>query len=135
MLPHKAIDWNGEVSRDSWLRCERMEINERQQPPTRPPTSDPTSGPTARPSATNAPLKLEPNDAPTWSELGIEGGGIVSGETHSKAECYQRALEIDTNDASTWYLLGHAGSGIISGKTHSKSECYQRTLEMSPTKF
>ncbi|CAK0869320.1 unnamed protein product [Prorocentrum cordatum] len=77
-------------------------------------------------------LQIDPEDADAWRNLGIAGGGTVSGRAHSEKECYEKALQINPEHAVAWCNLGFAGGGTVSGRAHSKKECYEKALQINP---
>ena len=65
-----------------------------------------------------------------WSDLGIEGGGMVNGKRYTKDECFAKALEISPKEGIYWTNLGDAGGGTVDGTSYTKDECYAKALEI-----
>merc|ERR1712039_725237 len=51
-------------------------------------------------------LQHKPDHASSWYNLGVEGGGMVSGKAYSKKECYEQALQHTPDHANAWNNLG-----------------------------
>ena len=49
--------------------------------------------------------QVDPEDAQAWSRLSGEGGGVVSGQSYSRNECFVKALEVDPKHAPTIYNM------------------------------
>ena len=73
-------------------------------------------------------LEIDPTYHIPWSNLGIEGGGTVSGTSYSKKECYVNCLEICPTQHQAWSNLGNQGGGTVSGTSYSAKECYVNCL-------
>ena len=77
-------------------------------------------------------LEFDPDDAPSWYKLGIDGDGRIGTANLTPADWFIKALEIDRNDAPAWYSLGMTGGGRVGKENFTEAGCFIKALEIDP---
>merc|ERR1719401_1809646 len=77
-------------------------------------------------------VKLYPERADAWYNLGIVGRCTAKSMLYTSAQCYEKALEMSPEHAITWNKLGDEGGGTVNGVLYTKVQCYEKALEMDP---
>ncbi len=79
--------------------------------------------------AYNEALKINPNHAPTLSNLGV--AYYQQGDLAQAKRSFEKALAVSANDAETYYLLGAAQLQL--GEMDAAEKSLQKAVELKPT--
>ena len=71
-------------------------------------------------------LNQNPEDADAWCDLGVTGGGEVTGTQYTRKQCYEQALKFDPKYARAWYNLGVDGGGEVAGAKYTEQQCFSK---------